>query len=216
MPRAMRNLVASLLLALLLASGTGLPTLSQAVTPGAPPQPVTDAVAASAPPTMPAQIVVGAYINDIQELDFKTNSYAVDLYVWFRWRGSDLEPNKTMEFMNRYAPEDHVRDNLYEQPKVMPDGSLYAIIRNQGRFSTKFPLEQYPFDTQYLSVVMEDTIAGANRQVYVPDPHSSVAVILTSRSRASRSERRRCVSWRGPIRPISAIWPSRRPRLIRA
>jgi hypothetical protein len=31
--------------------------------------------------------VVGAYINDIQELDFKTNSYAIDLYVWFRWRG---------------------------------------------------------------------------------------------------------------------------------
>ena len=35
------------------------------------------------------KVVVGAYINDIQELDFKTNSYAIDLYVWFRWKGAD-------------------------------------------------------------------------------------------------------------------------------
>jgi hypothetical protein len=56
--------------------------------------------------------VVGAYINDIQELDFKTNSYAVDLYVWFRWKAPDLDPSKTMEFMNRYDPNDHQRDEL--------------------------------------------------------------------------------------------------------
>ena len=33
-----------------------------------------------------ARVTVGAYINDIQHLDFKTNSYAVDLYFWFRWK----------------------------------------------------------------------------------------------------------------------------------
>ncbi len=70
--------------------------------------------------------MVGAYINDL-------NSYAVDLYVWFRWKASDLDPSKTMEFMNRYDPNDHQRDELYDKPKQMPDGSLYAIIRNQGR-----------------------------------------------------------------------------------
>jgi hypothetical protein len=32
------------------------------------------------------RVTVGAYINDIQHLDFKTNSYAVDLYFWFRWK----------------------------------------------------------------------------------------------------------------------------------
>jgi len=72
-----------------------------------------------------------------------------------------------MEFMNRYDPEDHLRTELYEEPKPMPDGSVYSIIRNQGRFSTKFPLEHYPFDTQSLSVEMEDTVSCA--QIYVPD-----------------------------------------------
>ena len=123
-----------------------------------------------------AQVIVGAYINDIQELDFKANNYTVDLYVWFRWKDPKLDPSKTMEFMNRYASDGNIRDDLYDEPKPMPDGSLYAIIRYQGHFSTKFRLDDYPFDTQSLMVVMEDTIAAADAQVYVPDADGGVTI----------------------------------------
>jgi len=164
------------LLAVALVGLAPSPVASEEATTGEPPKAVTDAVAAAPMPDDPAKIVLGAYINDIQELDFKTNSYAIDLYVWFRWKPGDFEPNKTMEFMNRYAPDDDVRADLYEKPKAMPDGSLYAIVRNQGRFSTKFQLEKYPFDTQFLSVVMEDTIADASKQVYVPDAEGGVTI----------------------------------------
>ncbi len=124
----------------------------------------------------PAKVIVGAYINDIQELDFKTNNYVIDLYVWFRWQGADANPSKSMEFMNRFASDDNRRDELYAEPQIMPDGSRYDIIRYQGRFSTKFPLEKYPFDTQYLTVTMEDTLAGANAQIYVPDTEGGVTI----------------------------------------
>jgi hypothetical protein len=144
--------------------------------PQSPPHEVLAQIAAAQAPANPAKVAVGAYINDIQELDFKTNSYAVDLYVWFRWKPSDLDPSKTMEFMNRYDPNDHERDELYDKPKEMPDGSLYAIVRNQGRFSTKFQLGDYPFDTQFLTVVMEDTISSDDTQVYVPDPTGSIGL----------------------------------------
>jgi hypothetical protein len=64
-------LIASLLLALAaFVSGAR----SELVTPGTPPDAVTEAVAASPAPSGPAQVVVGAYINDIQELDFRSNS----------------------------------------------------------------------------------------------------------------------------------------------
>jgi len=135
-----------------------------------------EAIAASPTPNSPAEVIVGAYINDIQELDFKANNYVVDLYVWFRWKAPEIDPSKTMEFMNRYASDDNVREALYETPKAMPDGSLYSIIRYQGRFATKFPLEKYPFDTQILTVAMEDTVASAGAQVYVPDGEHAVAL----------------------------------------
>ncbi len=137
------------------AQGIALPAIEQAVKDAA--------------TTAPEHIIVGAYINDIQEIDFRTNSYAVDIYVWFRWTDKSLDPSKSLEFMNRYAPDDHVRVSLYDAPQPMPDGSLYSIVRNQGRFSTKFQLERYPFDTQALRVELEDSTGGTAKQVYVLD-----------------------------------------------
>lgn len=115
------------------------------------------------------EVVVGAYVNDIHELDFRTHSYAVDLYVWFRWRNKEIDPSKSLEFMNRFAPDDHVRDQIYEEPKPLPDGSYYSILRNQGQFVTKLRLENYPFDRQDLRIEMEDNASGADAQIYVPD-----------------------------------------------
>jgi hypothetical protein len=151
---------------------------SDHASPEEPPNAAVDAAISAPAPAAPAEVVIGTYINDIQELDFKTNSYAVDLYVWFRWKPTDkgIDPSKTMEFMNRYNPDDHLRTELYEEPKPMPDGSVYSIIRNQGRFSAKFPLEHYPFDTQSLTVEIEDTVSGVGAQIYVPDRNSAVTI----------------------------------------
>ncbi|MFD0987295.1 hypothetical protein [Methyloligella solikamskensis] len=135
------------------------------------------AVASAQPATAaPEKVQVGAYINDIQQLDFKTNNYTVDLYVWFRWRDPELRPDQTMEFMNRYASDDNLRQELMDEPDVMPDGSLYTILRYQGRFSTKFNLEDYPFDTQNMTVVMEDTLSGADSLRYALDAPDSVTI----------------------------------------
>ncbi len=121
-------------------------------------------------------MIVGAHINDIQQLDFKTNNYVIDLYVWFRWQSPDADPSKTMEFMNRFASDDNLREELTETPDELPDGRRYSIIRYQGLFSTKFQLAEFPFDTQSLTVVMEDTLEGSATQIYVPDGKSPVKV----------------------------------------
>jgi len=53
----------------------------------------------NAPPTQ-EQVTVGAYINDIQSIDLRTHTYAMDAYIWFRWTNPDLDPAETMEFTN--------------------------------------------------------------------------------------------------------------------
>ena len=174
MQRFARRLVAAALLALPLAFLASLDGRSEPAATSDPPDEVKTAIAKATDD--PAKVVVGAYINDIQQLDFKSNNYAVDLYVWFRWKGADIDPSKTMEFMNRYASDDNLREELYDKPSEMPDGSLYAIIRYQGKFSTNFALENYPFDKQFLTVVMEDSLLGADKQVYVPDGTPAVTL----------------------------------------
>jgi len=140
-----------------------------------PPRAVLDAIQ-DAPTPKPEEVILGAYINDIQQVDFKANNYVIDLYVWFRWKSQEADPSKTMEFMNRRASDDNLREELTEQPDDLPDGSRYSIIRYQGLFSTKFHLETFPFDTQSLTVVMEDTLAGSADQVYVPDGKQPVKI----------------------------------------
>ncbi|MFA9387892.1 MAG: hypothetical protein ACERIE_07485 [Methyloceanibacter sp.] len=140
------------------------------------PRAVMESIATSPAPSSPAEVIVGAYINDIQQLDFKNNNYTVDLYVWFRWQPPGANPSKSMEFMNRYASDDNLREELIDTPDEMPDGSLYSIIRYEGRFSTKLHLDKYPFDTQLLTVVMEDNITGAADQIYVPDGAHPVTI----------------------------------------
>ena len=126
-------------------------------------------------------VYVGAYVNDIQQINLHEDSYRLDFYVWFRWKDASLDPSRSAEFMNAFEPSGHVRTHIYDKPQKLPDGSLYAVIREQGQFSAKFPLQQYPFDKQELVVAMEDTLHGEKEMVYVPDGKSPAPMSLSAR-----------------------------------
>lgn len=124
----------------------------------------------SALPDKPKEIFVGAYINDIHEVDLNSHSYPGDIYIWFRWKDTEMRPNKSFEFMNLHDPEAHIQTDLYEEPEVMEaDSSLYNAIRHQGAFSSKMPLSKYPFDSQVLQFVIEDAEYGEETAHYVAD-----------------------------------------------
>jgi hypothetical protein len=129
---------------------------------------VTEAVEAAAP-AGPREVVVGVYVNDIQQLDLQTHSYVMDFYVWLRWTDPDANPSATLEYMNPYQLWGHIPTPLYEEPQDLPDGSKYMAIRYQGQFNSKLPLEKYPFDNQNLIVEFEDNSVGATSQIFVPD-----------------------------------------------
>jgi hypothetical protein len=117
----------------------------------------------------PERVTVGAHINDILDVDMRTHSYRLDMYVWFRWRDPSLRPWETAEFMNAFDPADHVRTPVYEAPQAMPDGSLHMVVRHQGKFSSKFPMQAFPFDRQMLVAAMEDSVSDARDIVYIAD-----------------------------------------------
>lgn len=166
---------AVVLTALMLAMLTAMSAVSaqDAAKPADVPEAVSKAITEAV--TEPDKVTVGAYINDIHELDFRSHTYSVDLYIWFRWTNPQANPVKSMEFMNRYSPTDHQRDTLLDEPKKMPDGSLYGIIREQGRFASKFRLEKYPFDGQSLKIVFEDTVASVASQTYAAPANAVTA-----------------------------------------
>ncbi|MBU3751802.1 MAG: hypothetical protein FGM52_15420, partial [Mycobacterium sp.] len=153
-----------LILMVLLAAGIGaLPGLS--------------ARPAHAEGAKPQQVVVGAYINDIQELDTETGSFTIDFYMWFRWRSPTVDPTDSIEVMNSNAMENTTSSAtggvsgrpFPEEPLDMPDGSKYQGFRYQGVFSKTMDLHRFPFDTQLLTVQLEDIDQDSRELEFVPD-----------------------------------------------
>jgi hypothetical protein len=130
---------------------------------------VAEVAGAADSPTGPDKVIVGVYINDIQQLDLQTHSYAMDFYVWLRWTNPDINPALTLEYMNPFQLWGHIPTPLYDEPQSLPDGTKYMAIRYQGQFNSKLPLEKYPFDNQSLVVEFEDSSVGASRQIFVAD-----------------------------------------------
>lgn len=120
----------------------------------------------------PHIVYVGAYINDIHNVDLKTHSYLGDIYIWFRWTEADYRPTESFEFMNLFDPEASVEDYWYNTPKELPDGSYYNVVRHQGGFSSKMPLDKYPFDSQELTIIIEDSEYSSVDVVFRADDQS--------------------------------------------
>lgn len=119
---------------------------------------------AQAETAQPRQVIVGAYINDIQELETERGSYTIDFYMWFRWKSPIVDPTDSIEVMNSNAMENTTSSStggvsgrpFPDQPVDMPDGSKYQGFRYQGVFSKNMDLHRFPFDIQNLTVLFED------------------------------------------------------------
>ena len=119
--------------------------------------------------TQPATVIVGAYVNDVQDLNLNTHSYAMDVYLWFRWRDPELAPADSVEMVNAFELWGHTSKLTYQEPVRLPSGELYQVLRVQGRFSKKFLLTNFPYDHQELVVEFEDTKHEFQRLNYQTD-----------------------------------------------
>lgn len=127
--------------------------------------------------TAAGTVTVGAFIYDIQQIDLANDSFAMDIYLWFRWRDPAADPSDSVEAMNSNAWENTTTSStggvtgkaLYPAPIDMPDGTKYQVFRYQGVFSKKMNLEKYPFDVQNLNVVFEDEDQDTRQMVFVAD-----------------------------------------------
>lgn len=131
-------------------------------------------------PAAPEKVIIGMHINEIQGIDMRSNSYSLDFYIWFRWTNPEINPWESLEFMNSFEPENHVRTPIYDEPLKMPDGSLYMVLRERGKFSSKFPLHQFPFDNQQLEILVEDSVSDIEKLLYVPDTTTRAPVTVNA------------------------------------
>ena len=119
----------------------------------------------------PAEVVIGSYVTKIQDVSFKDNKYALDFYLWFRWKAegalADYKPLDSFELENGKVEN---KSSVVEK-KI---GDLnYASVRVSATVSETWDLKQFPFDSHRLRVHLEDSAHGTDELVFVPDTKNS-------------------------------------------
>ena len=120
----------------------------------------------------PQKVYVGMYFKAVPWIDLKSNTYLVDMYLWFRWNG-DIDPTKNFELTNAVQSWDLLKTPVYEEPDTLDDGSRYQVFHVHGNFAHAFPLQKYPFDTQQIVVELEDSEYQTTDLIYVDDSGNS-------------------------------------------
>ena len=119
----------------------------------------------------PSQVVVGSYVNKIQDLNFKENRYTLDVYIWFRWKPegvlADYKPLESFEIVNGKIDN---RSGVVE--KKLGDLN-YASVRVTATMAENWKLARYPFDAHQMRVNIEDSAFTAKDLVFVPDIKNS-------------------------------------------
>jgi hypothetical protein len=119
----------------------------------------------------PAEVVVGSYINRIEDLSFRENRYTLDFYIWFRWKAegalAEYKPLESFEIMNGRIDN---KSSIVE--KKIGDLS-YASARVTATLSESWELANFPFDWHRPQVRIEDSVFTALDLVFVPDRANS-------------------------------------------
>lgn len=114
-------------------------------------------------------VVIGAYIDNIQSINYETSSFTADFFIWMRWTNRDLHPDEHFEIMNSSDSWSTTIAPLEVGPIEQPDGTLYHSFHYQGSFNFKPNLQNFPFGKQDLPIQVEGTLNGEYGINFIPD-----------------------------------------------
>jgi hypothetical protein len=93
---------------------------------------------------------VGIYVISIGNFEFTKGTYVLDFYLMFKWNDQNLSP-ASFEFMNGRPTS---KEKIYESNI---NGTSEVWYRIQANLFITPEFKDYPFDTQDLKIIIEDS-----------------------------------------------------------
>lgn len=115
----------------------------------------------------PTRVYVGVYVNNIREVNLKNNQYVVDLWLWFRWKGKEVNPPESFEVINGNS-------EIISGPiKDTVAGWNYSAVRLLSTVAQAFDVSNFPLDNHVLELSIEDGAHESHELVFKPDSENS-------------------------------------------
>jgi hypothetical protein len=106
-------------------------------------------------------IHVGVYVISVGNFEYNKGTYVLDFYLVFKWNDQNLTP-ASFEFMNGRAIS---KEKIFES---RTNDSSEVWYRIQANLFITPEYTQYPFDTQDLKLILEDSEYNTSVLSYAP------------------------------------------------
>lgn len=120
----------------------------------------------------PTQVFIGMHVVEMRTVDTRTESFYADFYLWLRFKNGGLSDERLTQIIERLEPvngkfetKDPVDDKVVGEER-------YVCYRVTGSFFFVPDLKKYPFDTQVLSLTVENATLELDDLVFIDDVKS--------------------------------------------
>lgn len=111
----------------------------------------------------PDTVKIGAFINDIYDINLGEKSFSAQFWVWFNYRKHDLNPLETLEIPNAKSVENSLSFVEDKGGLVWASKKVTAIIKKD------WDVRKFPFDDQQMTIELEESNKDIGMMVYVAD-----------------------------------------------
>ncbi|MBX3185890.1 MAG: hypothetical protein KF819_02700 [Labilithrix sp.] len=105
----------------------------------------------------PIEVKVGMLLNSVDEYDVKTGLFSADFFL-------SLTSGAPLPSLDLQYPNGDVAST-----EVIADKPTFKLLRIRGKFKSPPDLRKYPFDSQVLSIQIEDDAHGIDQLRFVAD-----------------------------------------------
>ena len=132
-------------------------------------------------PKEPLQVTVGAYINQILEINFAEDYFVIDMWLWFRWEPSrkgqfKFQNSKNFPLENFEITNGQILDRsgeLTERKTMNGKPFTYQNVRVIAKITQRFNMRPYPAENHALEILVEDNEERVEKVMYVADTEFS-------------------------------------------
>jgi len=115
----------------------------------------------------PVRAQAGIYLDRIIDLSVKEARWTVDFYLWFRWKGTGVDPGENFQVVDGSIESKEKAD------EYTSGDERYVLYRVVARITKFFDVSRFPRDDHVLTINIESPASERRELLFLADKESS-------------------------------------------
>lgn len=111
----------------------------------------------------PDTVKIGAFINDIYDINLSEKSFSAQLWVWFNYNNPNIKPLESLEIPNAKSVDYSLDFTEVKKGIQWASKKVHVIMKKD------WDIRSFPFDEQKMTIELEEGDADVQSIVYVAD-----------------------------------------------